>query len=605
MSIFDRFRGGPTDGGEAVQRDLDLAWELLAAQPTSPKVAELALRVLAAQPERSSAALLLAKHRELCGETDEARRLYRQVVGRGDSQLINAARGLRDLAFAERDHHEALSWARRVLGVDQEGWDDWLELGHAQARCGDLDEGWRQLDEAVAWCARTAVDDLPRALGLRAVYLLGTFAPPDRFVPAAEEAVRADAASSMIGLMLGWAYLVQYRFPDAEQLGLRLLREHPTDDQFQNLVEAARTIQRIVEGAEGQDITLDDIRRSGVLEMSWQQLRDQNLGTDLTSALAALDDVMPADLRASLRAGAVLEDDDEPVGSMAAKDLVAWHDGQQPGSGAAWGLPESFRLMSAAEIRALDAEAEADPAAHPAWPQNENWEVVLTDDAGSYLVVVAFGDLVVRSPGRPDEPVAASMADWIWDRLASFGGRDPRPTRRPHAVPDAELAGSTRNAHAEVRDDGQRTVDGSHGALEPRPEVLAELDRLNEACLASPGDIEPQVRLWTAMVALDNWVCINRGTAEEPRPFAATVEAGPMVCVYSSASRAQAAAHASGLLPEGAPVPMFVVPLPGALDWAMSFGERGVVGVTIDHPQIGAWCPLPNLARLKQTRGQS
>ena len=436
MSIVDRSRSGPTDGGEAVERDLDLAWELLAVQPTDPQVAVLVLRVLAAQPERSSAALLLGKHRELCGGTDEARRLYRQVAGRGDRQFINAARALRHLAFVENDQLEALSWARTVLGVDQEWWDDWIELGHAQARCGDIDEGWRQLDVAVARCARTAADELPKALGKRAMYLLGTFAPPDLFVPAAEEAIRADAASSTIRLMLGWAYLVQYRFPDAEQLGLRLLRENPTEDQFRNLVETVRTMQRIVEGAEAQDIALDDIRRSGVIEMAWQQLRDRVLGTDLASALVSLDDVMGDDLRATLRAGAVLSDDEaEQVGSMAARELVAWHDGQQPGSGTAWGLPEPFRLMSAVEILALDAEVEADPAAHPAWPQNEAWEAVMTDDAGSYLVVVAFGALVERGPGRPDEPVAAAMADWIWDRVASLGGRDPRPTRLQHAPP--------------------------------------------------------------------------------------------------------------------------------------------------------------------------
>lgn len=48
-----------------------------------------------------------------------------------------------------------------------------------------------------------------------------------------------------------------------------------------------------------------------------------------------------------------------------------------------------------------------------------------------------------------------------------------------------------------------------------------------------------------------------------------------------------------------APGPLFAVLLPETLDWAMSFGERGVVGVTLDHPQVGAWCPLPNRAQLK------
>lgn len=429
------------DDNDAVERNLDLAWELFAAQPTHPKVAELALQVLAAQPERSSVSLLLANHREACGQAAEARRLYLQVAGRRDHQFVNAARALRRLALAEHDHPEALRWARTVLGEDHEEWDDWMELGFALALCGEHEDGWRQLDDAVALCSRTAPDELPQALGQRAAHLLGSFAPPDRFAPAAEEAIRADAADSWTALLLGWAYLVRYRFADAEQLGLRLLREDPTEDLLQNLVGTARTMLRIVENAHTLGITLEDIRRTGVIELGWRQIRDQVLGTDLASALAALDEVMPAALRATLRPGTSIPDgpDSDKLGSVAAEDLVAWHDGQQPGSGAAWGLAEPFRLMSAAEIIAMSAGIEADPAAHPDWPENEVWEQVMTDDAGSYLVVVAFGALVKRRPGHPDEPVAASMADWIWDRVAAFGGPDPRPAPRGTEAPPTDL----------------------------------------------------------------------------------------------------------------------------------------------------------------------
>lgn len=117
-------------------------------------------------------------------------------------------------------------------------------------------------------------------------------------------------------------------------------------------------------------------------------------------------------------------------GSLVADDLVTWHDGQPPGSGDMWTLPEPFRLMSAAEINAMTAAIEADPAAYPEWPENDAWEQVLTDDAGAHLVVVAYGRLIKRRAGLPDEPVAASMADWIWDRVAGYGGRDPRPAPR-------------------------------------------------------------------------------------------------------------------------------------------------------------------------------
>lgn len=479
------------DDREAVERDLDLAWELFSAQPTHPRVAELALRVLAAEPERSTPLLLLASHREFCDDVDEARRLFLEVAGRRDGQFINAARGLRRLAFTEHDHAEALRWARVVLAEEHEDWDDWMELGAAQARAGDHEKGWHQLDEAVALCAREAADQLPKALGRRAEYLLGSHAPIDRFSAAAEEAIRADAANSWIAHLLGWSYLAQYRFDDAEQLGLRLLRDDPTDDLLQSLVGTARTMQGIVERAADKDITLADIRRSGVIEMAWRQLRDTKLGIDLGSALAALDAVLPDDVRATLRPGLSAADlaEDEKVGSMVAEDLVAWHDGQEPGTGAVWGLAEPFRLMSAAEIIAMDAEIDADQEGHPDWPENEIWEQVMTDDAGAYLVAVAFGALVKRRPGQPDEPVAPSLADWVWDRVAGFGGRDPRPAPwqpRDLAADDRTTAPGTALTGAIT------TMAAALGTTEDSP-AFAELRGLFPRLAVRRSELEPDM----------------------------------------------------------------------------------------------------------------
>lgn len=435
--------GKMADANDPVERDLDLAWELLGAQPTHPKVAELALRVLAAQPARSSATMALADHRLACDDVDEARRLFLEITGRRDKWFVMAARSLRFLELGENNLDEALRWAHIVLGEGQEDWDDWMQLGRAQARSGEHEVGWRQLDDAVALCSQTAVDDLPEALGKRAEYLIASFAPPERFAPAAEEAIRANAADPWVAMLLGWAYLAQYRLDDAEELGLRLLREDPTDELLQQLVGTARSLLQILEKAQDDGVGLDDIRRAGVLETAWQQIRDQKLGIDLPSALEALDAVLPADLRAVLRPGAEaadLVDGDEKVGSKIARALVTWHNGQEPGSGAAWGLAEPFRLMSAAEMMAMDAEISADWAAHPDWPEDEVWSQVMTDDAGAYLVSVAFDTLVKRRPGHPDEPVAASMADWVWDRVADFGGRDPRPVSR--AVSDRAATGA-------------------------------------------------------------------------------------------------------------------------------------------------------------------
>ena len=135
---------------------------------------------------------------------------------------------------------------------------------------------------------------------------------------------------------------------------------------------------------------------------------------------------------------------------------------------------------------------------------------------------------------------------------------------------------------------------------DPSDAVLAELDRLDAAVGAAPGDIAAQIRLWKAVAALEHWVFINRGTPESPRPYAIAADAGQMLCIFSSASRAQQTAHGSGLVSADDPVPLFSVPLPAAIDWALSLGQYGVAGVTIDYPQLGTWSPLPNLAGLRE-----
>lgn len=140
--------------------------------------------------------------------------------------------------------------------------------------------------------------------------------------------------------------------------------------------------------------------------------------------------------------------------------------------------------------------------------------------------------------------------------------------------------------------------------LEPAPDVLAELDALNEACRAAPDDIDAQIRLWRAVAALDRWVFVNRGSEDDPRPYAIAAEPGNLLCIYSSGKRAQEAAYENGLVPSDATVSLLAVPMPGAIDWALSFGELGVAGVTIDYPRLGAWSPLPNLARLRPAPDQ-
>jgi len=136
------------------------------------------------------------------------------------------------------------------------------------------------------------------------------------------------------------------------------------------------------------------------------------------------------------------------------------------------------------------------------------------------------------------------------------------------------------------------------------PEVVAELDRLEEAVKAAPaGDTTAQIALWRQVTALEHWFFIARGSADQPRPYAVAAEQGPMICLYSSAARAGEAARALGVVdPEGGAAPLFGVPMPAAIDYVASFGRSGVFGVTLDHPRLGHYIPMANLGLLKGWR---
>ena len=110
--------------------------------------------------------------------------------------------------------------------------------------------------------------------------------------------------------------------------------------------------------------------------------------------------------------------------------VLSWHDGQVTGSGGLWQDGRDFRLMSAAEVGAMDEAIERDPSAWPQWDAERDYYTQLfTDDAGSYLIEGPGGRLIRRTPGGDDEEVAASLTDWLWDRVVAFGGGDARPGR--------------------------------------------------------------------------------------------------------------------------------------------------------------------------------
>lgn len=133
------------------------------------------------------------------------------------------------------------------------------------------------------------------------------------------------------------------------------------------------------------------------------------------------------------------------------------------------------------------------------------------------------------------------------------------------------------------------------------PETVAELDRLDAAVKAAPaGDTSAQIALWRQVTSLERWFFIARGSAEQPRPYGVAAHQGPMICLYSSAARANEAARQLGLVDSAdGGAPLFSVPMPVAIDYVASFGQAGVFGVTLDHPRLGHFIPLGNLGLLK------
>lgn len=129
-------------------------------------------------------------------------------------------------------------------------------------------------------------------------------------------------------------------------------------------------------------------------------------------------------------------------------------------------------------------------------------------------------------------------------------------------------------------------------------DALRAIDELNEQVRAAPAEIPPQIALWRAIAALDAWFFINRGTEERPRPYAVAAPEGTMVCLYGSPDQARDAGLREGLFGEDDSMLLVALEVPIAIGWLQSLAAAGVVGATYDHPRIGAWTPIANLAML-------
>lgn len=409
----------------AIERDADLAWELFGANRRHPRIPELARSVLSREPGFTGMIILTALHLQALEQFDEARDLLQGLIGQRDRQYLNALRILRDLEYADRRFDEARNLGETVLREDPDAeWIDEMILGTAIVYTGDRESGWRRIDEAVECCGRSDPGQYASALTQRATRFLSTGAPADRFLLAAEEAIAANPSELTLSTVLAFAYVTDYRVEEAEVLLRRVLREDPTD----TIAQSGMTMVRgMLDPIERGDATMDDFRAGGAGEMYWRMIQDQLFDIGLADALEALDRVLPRALVRVLRGGLSRRAAERTEGE---RTLLSWRDGQDPGTGEAWGLDEPFRLLSGAEIRALERAIEEDRETFSQWdPEGEYYTLIATDDAGAYWFEGYAGRLYRRASGEPDREVAPSVAEWVWDRVVAFGGGERRPGR--------------------------------------------------------------------------------------------------------------------------------------------------------------------------------
>lgn len=134
--------------------------------------------MLAREPSFTGMIILTALHRIELGEYAAAHTMLQGLAGQRDRQYVNVLRKLRDLEYTVGDYAESLCLAELVLREEPGAkWEDLMEQGIVLAMNGDLDAGWRVLDDAVALAAKIDTDSYRDALAWRAMPSPMAFAP--------------------------------------------------------------------------------------------------------------------------------------------------------------------------------------------------------------------------------------------------------------------------------------------------------------------------------------------------------------------------------------------------------------------------------------------
>ncbi|WP_378144353.1 hypothetical protein ACFJGV_12860 [Cnuibacter sp. UC19_7] len=134
--------------------------------------------------------------------------------------------------------------------------------------------------------------------------------------------------------------------------------------------------------------------------------------------------------------------------------------------------------------------------------------------------------------------------------------------------------------------------------LDPPTEVVADIDRKAARLRAEPESFAAMDGLWRAVYGLERWIFLARGTEEAPKPYAGELSPGPMLFAFTTPDRAREGGRSVGLSDEESSL-LLAVPLPGAIEWAASFGQAGIAGIAFDIPSAGYYAPLGNLLPMR------
>lgn len=139
-------------------------------------------------------------------------------------------------------------------------------------------------------------------------------------------------------------------------------------------------------------------------------------------------------------------------------------------------------------------------------------------------------------------------------------------------------------------------------SLRAQADAAAELPALLQAVRAADAGPDERLAFWSAIFGLPHWIFIARGSADRPSPFVVYAGADgrtPTLLAFSHPKDAVDVARAAGL-PAAEAEQVLAVPMPGAVDWAVSLAESGVQAVQFEAQDAGGLVvPIHQLPQMR------